>query len=65
MTRTRDALVKTDEPTVPSDGNEETTEKPPVTAVKTGDTGNMSVLWGMLLAVSAGACIYVKKRKTQ
>ena len=40
-------------------------EKQPVTAVKTGDTGNMAVLWAMLLAVSAGTCIYVKKRKTQ
>ena len=65
LTRTGKALVKASEPTVPSDGNEETTEKPPVTAVKTGDTGNMAVLWAMLLAVSAGTCIYVKKRKTQ
>lgn len=40
-------------------------KKQPVTAVKTGDTGNMAVLWAMLLAVSAGTCIYVKKRKTQ
>ena len=40
-------------------------KKQPVTAVKTGDTGNMAVLWAMLLVVSAGACIYVKKRKTQ
>ena len=65
LTRTGKALVKASEPTVPSDGNEETTEKPPVTAVKTGDTGNMAVLWAMLLAVSAGTYIYVKKRKTQ
>lgn len=34
-------------------------------AVKTGDTGNMAALWAMLLAVSAGTCVYVKKRKMQ
>lgn len=34
-------------------------------AVKTGDTANMAALWVMLLAVSAGTCVYVKKRKMQ
>lgn len=34
-------------------------------AVQTGDAENTALLWAILLIVSAGACVYAKKRKMQ
>ena len=34
-------------------------------AVKTGDTGATAMLWAVLGAVSAGTCVYVKRRRTR
>lgn len=59
LARTGKALVKASEPTVPSDGDEQTTEKPPVTTpgttVKTGVTETAGVIYAMALILSVGA----------
>lgn len=55
LARTGKALVKASEPTVPSDGDEQTTEKPPVTTVKTGVTETAGVIYAVALILSLGA----------
>lgn len=55
LTRTGKALVKASEPNVPSGGDEQTTEKPPVTTVKTGVTETAGVIYAVALILSLGA----------
>lgn len=65
LARTGEALVKVSEPSAPSDGNEETTVKPPVTTVKTGVTETAGVIYALALILSLGvASVLVWRRRT-
>ena len=49
------ALVKVTDSSQPSDGGNQTTEKPPVTAVKTGVTETAGIIYAVTLILSLGA----------
>lgn len=49
------ALVKVTDSSKPSDGGNQTTEKPPVTAVKTGVTETAGIIYAVTLILSLGA----------